>query len=56
MLDGADPAQFPRYVDLVNKNPLYQDWIKSANERDDSSTKSRGPGSQARPLQGRATM
>jgi creatinine amidohydrolase/Fe(II)-dependent formamide hydrolase-like protein len=35
VLDGADPAQFQRYADLLNKNPLYQEWIKTAKARDD---------------------
>lgn len=35
ILDGADPAQFPRYADLLDKNPLYQEWIKTAKARDD---------------------
>lgn len=34
VLNGADPAQFQRYADLLEKNPLYQGWIKAttANE------------------------
>ena len=35
ILDGTDPAQFPRYADLLDKNPLYQDWIKTAKARDE---------------------
>jgi len=35
ILDGADPAQFPRYADLLDKNPLYQEWIKTAKARDE---------------------
>ena len=35
ILDGADPAQFPRYADLLDKNPLYQEWIKAAKARDE---------------------
>jgi len=35
ILDGADPAQFQRYADLLEKNPLYQEWIKTAKARDE---------------------
>lgn len=35
ILDGADPAQFTRYADLLQKNPLYQEWIKEATRRDE---------------------
>jgi creatinine amidohydrolase len=35
IVDGADPAQFPRYADLLDKNPLYQEWIKTAKARDE---------------------
>ena len=35
ILDGADPAAIPRYVDILEKNPLYQkDWIGPAKARD----------------------
>ena len=34
ILDGKDPATYPRYLSYLVKNPLYQDWIRSANERD----------------------
>ena len=35
ILDGADPAAIPRYVDILEKNPLYQkDWIGPAQARD----------------------
>lgn len=35
ILDGADPTQIRRYVDLLEKNPLYQsDWITPSRERD----------------------
>jgi creatinine amidohydrolase/Fe(II)-dependent formamide hydrolase-like protein len=34
ILDGADPAQFQRYADLLEKNPLFQTWIRAADERD----------------------
>jgi creatinine amidohydrolase/Fe(II)-dependent formamide hydrolase-like protein len=37
ILDGADPASIQRYVDLLEKNPLYQrDWIAPAKARDDA--------------------
>jgi pimeloyl-ACP methyl ester carboxylesterase/creatinine amidohydrolase/Fe(II)-dependent formamide hydrolase-like protein len=35
VLDGADPAAFPRYADLLEKNPLYREWIKEATARDE---------------------
>ena len=28
VLAGADPSQFQRYADLLDRNPLYQAWIK----------------------------
>ena len=34
ILNGTDPSTYPRYLSFLVKNPLYQDWIKSANERD----------------------
>jgi creatinine amidohydrolase len=34
LLDGADPAQFQRYADLLWKNPLYQEWINATAARD----------------------
>jgi len=34
MLRGTDPAAYPRYLSYLVKNPLYQDWIKSAQDRD----------------------
>lgn len=34
ILDGADPSQFQRYADLLEKNPLFQTWIRAADERD----------------------
>jgi creatinine amidohydrolase/Fe(II)-dependent formamide hydrolase-like protein len=34
ILDGTDPKTYPRYLSYLVKNPLYQDWIKSANDRD----------------------
>jgi len=36
MLDGADPAAVPRYADLLEKNPIYQEgWIKPAAAHDE---------------------
>ena len=34
ILNGTDPATYPRYLSFLAKNPLYQDWIKSAQDRD----------------------
>jgi creatinine amidohydrolase/Fe(II)-dependent formamide hydrolase-like protein len=34
ILSGTDPKTYPRYLSYLVKNPLYQDWIKSANDRD----------------------
>jgi creatinine amidohydrolase/Fe(II)-dependent formamide hydrolase-like protein/ketosteroid isomerase-like protein len=34
ILEGADPAKYPRYLPLMEKNPSYEEWIASANERD----------------------
>lgn len=34
ILNGKDPAAYPRYLSYLVKNPLYQDWIRSASERD----------------------
>jgi creatinine amidohydrolase/Fe(II)-dependent formamide hydrolase-like protein len=34
ILDGKDPASYQRYLAYMQRNPLYQDWIKAANERD----------------------
>jgi len=34
ILNGTDPKTYPRYLSYLVKNPLYQDWIKSANDRD----------------------
>jgi len=36
ILNGTDPSTYPRYLAILVKNPLYQDWIKSANARDSS--------------------
>jgi hypothetical protein len=36
ILNGTDPSKYPRYVSFLVKQPLYQDWIKSANDRDSS--------------------
>lgn len=35
ILGGADPSQFQRYADLLDRNPLYQAWVEAAAERDD---------------------
>ncbi len=35
ILDGAEPAAFPRYADLLEKNPLYREWIKEATAHDE---------------------
>jgi creatinine amidohydrolase len=34
ILEGADPAKYPRYLPIMAANPPYQQWIASANERD----------------------
>ncbi len=34
ILEGADPAKYPRYLPIMAKNPLYQEWIAEASERD----------------------
>jgi creatinine amidohydrolase len=34
ILDGTDPSKYPRYLSYLVKNPLYQEWITSANDRD----------------------
>jgi creatinine amidohydrolase/Fe(II)-dependent formamide hydrolase-like protein/ketosteroid isomerase-like protein len=34
ILDGADPAKYPRYLPIMEQNPPYQEWIASATERD----------------------
>jgi creatinine amidohydrolase len=31
ILEGADPAKYPRYLPLMAKNPSYQEWIASAS-------------------------
>ena len=36
VLNGADPSQFQRYADLLEKNPLYQEWIKATTARDEA--------------------
>jgi hypothetical protein len=37
ILDGADPSTIPRYVDYLEKNPIYQtNWIQPATARDDA--------------------
>jgi creatinine amidohydrolase/Fe(II)-dependent formamide hydrolase-like protein/ketosteroid isomerase-like protein len=37
ILDGADPATYPRYLPIMEQNPPYQEWIASATERDRAS-------------------
>jgi hypothetical protein len=34
ILDGKDPASYPRYLAYLVKLPEYQDWIARANQRD----------------------
>lgn len=34
ILGGADPAKYSRYLAYLVKMPLYQDWIRAAEERD----------------------
>ena len=34
ILDGADPAKYPRYLPIMESNPPYQEWIAAATERD----------------------
>jgi creatinine amidohydrolase len=34
ILDGKDPATYPRYVSYLKKLPLYREWIDSTNARD----------------------
>ena len=34
ILAGTDPSTFPRYADLLEKNPLYEEWIATAAEKD----------------------
>ena len=34
ILDGADPAKYPRYLPIMEKNPPYQEWIAAAADRD----------------------
>ena len=34
ILDGADPAKYPRYLPIMAANPPYQEWIASATDRD----------------------
>jgi creatinine amidohydrolase len=34
ILEGADPRQFPRYADLLARNPLFQPWITASEARD----------------------
>jgi creatinine amidohydrolase/Fe(II)-dependent formamide hydrolase-like protein len=34
ILAGTDPSTLPRYADLLEKNPLYQEWIRAATAHD----------------------
>lgn len=34
ILAGKDPATLPRYADLLEKNPLYQEWMSAAAAKD----------------------
>jgi len=34
ILNGKDPSTYQRYLSFLVKDSLYQDWIKSANDRD----------------------
>jgi creatinine amidohydrolase/Fe(II)-dependent formamide hydrolase-like protein len=36
VLNGADPAQYQRYMTFLRKSPLYQGWIRAAERRDSS--------------------
>ena len=34
ILGGKDPATIPRYMAYMMRQPLYQEWIRTSNERD----------------------
>lgn len=34
ILNGTDPATYPRYLPIMAKNPPYQKWIAAAEDRD----------------------
>ena len=34
ILEGADPAKYPRYLPLMATNPPYQEWIAASTDRD----------------------
>ena len=34
ILEGTDPATYPRYLPFMENNPSYQEWIASGTERD----------------------
>ena len=34
ILEGADPAKYPRYLPIMARNLAYQEWIASGTERD----------------------
>jgi creatinine amidohydrolase/Fe(II)-dependent formamide hydrolase-like protein len=43
ILDGADASKIPRYVDLLEKNPLYQrEWIKPSTAHDEALGRKQG--------------
>ena len=37
ILEGTDPAKYPRYLPIMATNPPYQEWITAANDRDRAS-------------------
>ena len=38
ILDGKDPASYPRYLTYLRTLPLYREWIASANARDSAAS------------------
>ena len=36
IVEGADPRQYVRYADLLEKNPLYKTWFESSEQRDEA--------------------
>ena len=32
--DGGDPVRYPRYAELLARNPLHRGWIDTATGRD----------------------
>ena len=49
ILQGTDPAIYPRYLSFLVKDPLYQDWIRSAQARDSTLEAQQRAWSRARP-------